>query len=284
MPVAVSCVMVVERGIPFHRRYQHHTRADEPTAPRTPKMHNGVGLATTKGVGMSGFMERSKAFAAVRSQYSFHPGSSGPGGAKSAAAKRAALAPQEAAKQYVADVLSQREAAELVARLTEHAKLRSIKLKVVEMKQRLQNEAESSGKSRNDPEIDRRVKEVHAALLQEYIDEAEKAEAARLKALAKAAEPPQMRPPRAAGGKRFRGRLQEDDDDDDAPKPEAKTADAFRRAFGVAHRAETDASAFDRQLRAERKESEAEYRERREREVVEQVVRKVTRDAEKKQP
>jgi hypothetical protein len=144
-------------------------------------MYNNVGVRTTKGAGVSGFIERSRAFGAVRSQYSFDSGSSAAGGgarSRTPAAKRALMPPREAAKDYVAHVLSQKDAEGLTEALNEHMKLRDIKLAVVQMRKRLRTEA---GPEANTPDGTARIETIvtrhHADLLGQYIAETEAAAA-----------------------------------------------------------------------------------------------------------
>jgi vacuolar-type H+-ATPase subunit E/Vma4 len=226
-------------------------------------MYNNVGVRTTKGAGVSGFIERSRAFGAVRSQYSFDSGSSAAGGgarSRTPAAKRALMPPREAAKDYVAHVLSQKDAEGLTEALNEHMKLRDIKLAVVQMRKRLRTEA---GPEANTPDGTARIETIvtrhHADLLGQYIAETEAAAAGTTTASA-----------------------------------DAKSAKAFADAFGVtvggaaaagaededgtAWRFDTGSS-FDRRRQAEAKAAaEAAYREKREQDIANAVLKKVQRE------
>lgn len=174
------------------------------------KMFNGVGLATTKGVGMSGFIERSKAFGAIRSQYSFAYDQQ-QRQKQRAQATQQALTPEEEARQYVAKVTSRNELRSCLLEMEAFERRRKIWLEVCELREQLERKAQEC-LQRNEavPEdltplrIEERVRTVEVSRLLALTDEL--AEQQRLREEGKKQQQQQASSNAAAvvGGKRPR--------------------------------------------------------------------------------
>ena len=240
-------------------------------------MYNNAGLKSSKGTGISGFLERNKAYGAIRTQYNFNAATSSK--RLSAAAQRALMQPREAAKAYVASALSSAEADALSEQLEEHIKLREVKLAVTNLRKKLRSEAKVLDAA-TEGRIEEALRRHHQDLLEQYIADAE----ARANANAAAAK------------------------DDGAgtgngAKMGTKSARAFAEAFGVKRagvasssapaggddveeddQAENSAwtfegSSFDRRRQTEAKaRAEAAYRERREQQAAQQVMERGQRE------
>ena len=84
---------------------------------------------------MSGFIERSKAFAPIRSQYGFSH--TGPATQRADIASATAQGdPQEASRQYVTKAVGGQKCRELQRRQADHARLRKVRLAIAEERER----------------------------------------------------------------------------------------------------------------------------------------------------